>query len=390
MKMGHKDKSEVVELEVVSEDIRGMETMVKGIGAAAFYGVCSVSSAFVTKTLLDTLHFDFPVTIMVAQMLFTTCVLEALSFFDVITLPSYTLKRGMSFFWPALFYGANAVLSLSALSHMNIAMYGVLKRCVPISTMVLSVAILGKGWPSRWTMVTVCLLSIGCIVAGYGDLTFNLLAYSCGVGSNFTQALYLLLVQRFAQSQKMSTIETLQLNCFNSLPILVLAALANGEVQTLWAYPVQEHPFFPVVFFFTISVGMLLNYSLFLCTGMTSALTTSVVGGLKAMVQTMLGLVTFGGISHNLPTYLGITLNLVGGVGYILVKYRENNKKLHHSIHKVMSFSSLVKNGGRDHGAGSNGFVPPASEDSPEGYNVKDRSHSHSEPTVVELEASKK
>ena len=120
--MGSKDNSVKVELEVASQEVRGVETMVKGIAAAAFYGICSVSSAFVTKTLMDTLHFDFPVIIMVTQMIFTILVLELLSCFGVITLPAYTLKRGLSFAWPALFYGANAVLSLSALAHMNICL----------------------------------------------------------------------------------------------------------------------------------------------------------------------------------------------------------------------------------------------------------------------------
>lgn len=217
-----------------------------------------------------------------------------------------------------------------------------------------------------------------CSLSGYGDLSFSLVAYACGITSNFTQALYLLLVQRFTQQHKLTTTETLQLNCFNSLPILTLAAVLNGEIGKVWGYPFAEHPLFPVMFFLTISVGMLLNYSLFLCTGLTSALTTSVVGGLKAMVQTMLGLVTFGGISHNLPTYLGIALNLIGGTGYIVVKYRENNKQLHKGIHKVMSFSALSGNkpARKDHSDETNGFVPQASEDNKVDNFMKERSHS--------------
>lgn len=379
--MGHKDNSVVVELEVSPQEICSTETMVKGILAAFFYGFCSISSAFVTKTLMDTLDFDFPVIIMVSQMIFTIVLLELASFFNVIALPAYTMKRGLSFLWPSLFYGVNSVLALSALSHMNIAMYGVLKRCVPLSTMVLSVVILRQNWPSVWTGVTVSLLSIGCVIAGYGDLTFNLVAYSCGIASNFTQAVYLLLVQRFTQHHQLSTLETLQLNCFNSLPILALTATLNGELGSVGSYPLAEHPFFFLVFLCTVSVGMLLNYSLFLCTGLTSALTTSVVGGLKAMVQTLLGLITFGGVSHNLPTYVGITMNLVGGTGYIAVKYKENDKKLHKGIHKVMSFSSLAGKGSSalDVKSAANGLVPPASEEAVDGSVVKERTHSVSQ-----------
>lgn len=161
-----KDNSTVVELEVSDKDIVGVETVVKGITAAIFYGICSVSSAFVTKALMDTLDFDFPVIIMVAQMAFTIVVVECLNAQDIISIPKYTLNRGLSFVWPSLFYGLNSVLSLSALAHMNIAMYGVLKRCVPISTMILSVCILHQSCPSQTTMITVFMLSIGCVIAG--------------------------------------------------------------------------------------------------------------------------------------------------------------------------------------------------------------------------------
>jgi drug/metabolite transporter (DMT)-like permease len=163
----HENNNTVVELEVSAEESRGLETMIKGILAAAFYGVCSVSSAVVTKALMDTLGFDFPVIIMASQMVYTILVLEALCCLNVITLPEYTLKRGWSFLWPSLFYGVNSVLALSALAHMNIAMYGVLKRCVPISTMILSTLVLKQGCPSRWTMATVTMLSIGCVIAGW-------------------------------------------------------------------------------------------------------------------------------------------------------------------------------------------------------------------------------
>lgn len=134
--------------------------------AAFLYGSCSVLIAFVNKLLMTSYDFNFPVFIMASQMLFTLIVLEMLSAFGVLVMPKYTLERGKMFALPALFYGINSVLALSALSHMNIALYGVLKRCVPMVTMLLSVAVLKKDWPSRLTIVSVVLLTFGCIVAG--------------------------------------------------------------------------------------------------------------------------------------------------------------------------------------------------------------------------------
>ncbi|KAI8796341.1 UDP-sugar transporter [Biomphalaria glabrata] len=331
-----KDKQVIVEIDL--NEIRSTSTAVKGTVAAVFYGVCSVSSAFVTKIVLDTLEFDFPVSIMVAQMIFTIATLEILCFFQFINLPAYTLKRGMSFAAPAFFYGTNSVLALTALSHMNIAMYGVLKRCVPLSTMLLSLVILKTGLPSKVTMYSVVVLTVGCVIAGFGDLGFNLTAYICGIGSNFMQALYLLLVQKYSE-QHLSVTETLQLNSFNTLPLLLLAALVNGELVAILEYPHLTEPFFIFMFLLSISVGMLLNYSLFLCTSLTSALTTSVVGGLKALAQTLIGLFTFGGVSHNLATYIGISMNLIGGIAYIWARYAESKSRP--SLKQVISLSHL-------------------------------------------------
>jgi len=52
--------------------------------------------------------------------------------------------------------------------------------------------------------------------------------------------------------------------------------------------------------------GCLLNYLLFLCTTYNSALTTSVTGTLKTIIQTVIGMFTFGGISINVFTILGL------------------------------------------------------------------------------------
>ena len=135
--------------------------------------------------------------------------------------------------------------------------------------------------------------------------------------------MYMLLVQK-QSDQKLTVIETLQLNSINTLPLLITAACVKGEVLTVHAYPRLTDPWFCFAFFLAISVGMMLNYSLFLCTHLTSALTTSIVGGFKALAQTFLGIFIFGRVSNNWQTVIGCTLNLTGGIGYILVRYLEN------------------------------------------------------------------
>ena len=166
-----------------------------------------------------------------------------------------------------------------------------------------------------------------------------MIGYGCGILSNIAQSVYLLLVQQVTNG-KLSTVESLQLNSINTLPLLAIFCVINQEFHHIGDYPYYYQWSFICIFFLAISLGCLLNYSLFLCTSLTSALTTSVVGGLKALAQTLLGIFTFGGVSHNVSTVLGISMSVSGGLTYIFAKYMENRKKHSVDLRKIMSFST--------------------------------------------------
>ena len=116
--------------------------------------------------------------------------------------------------------------------------------------------------------------------------------------------------------------------------------IAKGEIWEVQSYSQFTETIFIVVFSLAVLLGCLLNYSLFLCTSLTSALTTSVVGGLKALAQTVLGLFTFGGVSHNISTFIGISMSVSGGLSYIFAKYLENKQRHTVDLRKIMSFST--------------------------------------------------
>ncbi|XP_029652204.1 UDP-galactose/UDP-glucose transporter 7-like [Octopus sinensis] len=319
----------------------GKTSYVKGVAAAFFYGTCSVLMAFLNKILMDTYGFHFPMCIMVVQMSLTVVLLYALRATQLVSIPSYTFKDGRLFLLPAVFYAANSVLGLFSLSHMNVAMYGVLKRCVPLATLLLSVILLRKSWPSFLTLISIILLTVGCVVAGSGDLKFHFGGYLSGGLSNMTQALYLLLVQQYTETSS-NTLHILLLNSINSLPLLTMALLVSGEAQQVAVFLHANHKPFILTLIVIALCGILLNYSLFLCTNHTSALTTSVVGGMKALAQTLIGVFTFGGVSPNLLTKLGISLNLCGSLLYVVAKYvdRKHIDLLGH-LKKVASLASM-------------------------------------------------
>lgn len=70
------------------------------------------------------------------------------------------------------------------------------------------------------------------------------------------------------------------------------------------------------------TLGCLLNYSMFLCTMYTSALTTTIVGVLRGVVTVLLGFL-LDTVPYSPTNIFGIALNTAGGGWYSWIKYQE-------------------------------------------------------------------
>lgn len=73
--------------------------------------------------------------------------------------------------------------------------------------------------------------------------------------------------------------------------------------------------------------GSLLTYSQFLCAALCSALSASLVGVAKSVLQTIIGFFTFGGVRFHPLNVLGLLLNTLGGCLYSYVKFAESREK---------------------------------------------------------------
>lgn len=140
-------------------------------------------------------------------------------------------------------------------------------------------------------------------------MKFDLGAYTCGAASVLTQSIYLLMVQKHADD--IGAAEGLHLNSYNTLPMLLLCSIGAGEFQLALANFRVTDVGFVLTFSIVIVFACLLNYLLFLCTTLNSALTTGVTGTLKSIFQTAIGMFTFGGISINVLTVLGTFAHLL-------------------------------------------------------------------------------
>jgi len=165
--------------------------------------------------------------------------------------------------------------------------------------------------------------------AGYGDLSFHVKAYLYGGSSVFSQAIYLILIQKHAQNEeKLSAIETLHLNSWNILIALSVITVAIGNHHQHLVIFMNHGLLFKCIFLLVVMMGCLLNYLIFLCTTYNSALTTSITGTAKSIMQTAIGIFTFGGMSLNIYSVAGVTINLCGGMLYTHAKYRDRTAQV--------------------------------------------------------------
>ncbi|GFY11059.1 hypothetical protein TNCV_4470451 [Trichonephila clavipes] len=114
--------------------------------------------------------------------------------------------------------------------------------------------------------------------------------------------------------------------CQMMLCILFLETLRINSIVFIPKYSMKLDFGFILCFIIQVVTGVLLNYSLFLCTAKNSALTTSLVGVLKSILQTVIGFFTFGGVKFNSLNIFGISLNMFGGIMYSYAKYNERLK----------------------------------------------------------------
>ncbi|KAL2649343.1 hypothetical protein R1flu_017471 [Riccia fluitans] len=77
----------------------------------------------------------------------------------------------------------------------------------------------------------------------------------------------------------------------------------------------------------SLVMGIVLNFTMFLCTIVTSALTTTIVGVLKGVGSMILDFILLGGVEVNALNVTGQVINTLGGISYSLVKYQEKARR---------------------------------------------------------------
>jgi len=310
------------DLTTAFEELRFSRAFGPGILAALFYGLVSGSMSFINKIVLTSYSYHFPNILMLAQVIMLSITLEAGRMLGYLSILKYTLERGKLFFIPSVCFVLHTTLALRALDDLSIPMYNVLRRLLPLTSLLFACCMLKKK-PSFLVVTAAILVVVGCTIAGFGDLEFSASAYASALLSVVCQSFYLTYIQKTGVEKGLSTLTVLHTNSVNSVPLLLLYTLLNKELLAALRFDGYDTVDFKAALVFDVGMGCILSYSLFLCTTMNSALTTSLVGVVKGVLTTIIGFFTFGGVPVTALTLIGVFLNTLGGASYSYAKYSE-------------------------------------------------------------------
>jgi drug/metabolite transporter (DMT)-like permease len=92
--------------------------------------------------------------------------------------------------------------------------------------------------------------------------------------------------------------------------------LTMSILSQVFTFPAWSDPTFFMMFLLAVSMGSILNYSIFLCTTLNSPLTTAVVGATKNVATTYIGMIAFSDYTFTWINFMGINISILGSVYY--------------------------------------------------------------------------
>ncbi|KAK1316403.1 hypothetical protein QJS10_CPA05g02299 [Acorus calamus] len=294
--------------------------------SALSYGVASMAMVFINKAVL--MEYRHSMTLLTLQQLATTLLIHFSRVMGYTKSKDVNMMTAKKLLPVSIFYNANVAFALASLTGVNIPMYIALKRLTPLAVLVAGI-FMGKGRPSLQVSLSVMCTAVGVIIAAAGDFSFDLVGYSLALTSVFFQTMYLVLVEKSGAEDGLSSVELMFYNGFLSLPFLLFLIIATGEFpdSLTLLFAKANSLAFSVILILSLVMGIVLNYTMFLCTIVNSALTTTIVGVLKGVGSTTFGFVLLGGMKVHALNVTGLVINTAGGVWYSYAKYKQKMSK---------------------------------------------------------------